>query len=154
MFVYVQNCVRVACARTELRMCWWYENKTCGDSCSECLYKTWHWKSIFRYPNVLYKQGTTNTNTIKEQKMSSKTISIFSTLISNTFFSSVHKLSSLFVDKTQSFYNIVYFQQIPFLEREAHKLNFEDESGCKKRHCLIACSCVLYNFGLIQNLIV
>ena len=27
MFVYVQDCVRITCARTELRMCW-YEYKT------------------------------------------------------------------------------------------------------------------------------
>ena len=28
VFVYVQNCVRVACARSELRMRWWYEYET------------------------------------------------------------------------------------------------------------------------------
>ena len=37
----------------------------CADSSSECVYKTWHWKFIFRYPIVCASQ---------EQKMSSTTV--------------------------------------------------------------------------------
>ena len=66
MFVYVQNCERVARALTELQTCWCYDTKQwlrclCWDWCGECVYKTWHWKSIYRYPNVCAS---------KEQRMS------------------------------------------------------------------------------------
>ena len=75
MFVYVQNCVRVALARTELRMCWLYEYNTMNEClCGNwCLYKTWNWKIHFLVPKCLCKQGTTNTYVIKKQEMSSTT---------------------------------------------------------------------------------
>ena len=41
------NCERVFVSSAKLQL-----TRSCTDSSSECVYKTWHWKFISRYPNV------------------------------------------------------------------------------------------------------
>ena len=61
MFAYVRNCVRVACARTELRLCCRYEYKTTN----ALLARRMHIQNVtlkihFPVPKCSCKQGTTN----------------------------------------------------------------------------------------------
>ena len=75
-------CVRDAPAGTELWTCQMLRVQTvtanvfslrvqnCADSSGECVYKTWHWKFISRYPNVCAskEQKTSSTNSVKRMK--------------------------------------------------------------------------------------
>ena len=57
MFVYVQNCVRIACAGIELQMCCYYEYKTMNAPLVQGPVQSMPtqnvtWKFISQHPNV------------------------------------------------------------------------------------------------------